>query len=222
MCRMSSLPRLSAIVLAVTAALSARAGEVYRCIDPSGRISFQDRPCAAGSAATRIELHDAAHGADPGADASMETAESEAPAPVADAPPPAPHVAPPLQYRCRRADGGEYWSDSGETRPYAVPLGMLGLPERSLAEAYDPRDGLGVSAPEAQKPRVAPPGTRNDLAAGYVWVQDRCARASPTEACGHLRRQLDDTRHRLRRAFKDERSDLEARERDLVTRMAGC
>ena len=107
-------------------------------------------------------------------------------------------------------------SESGETPPYRVPAGVVGLPGSSL------RDNAHVSAPELNRPPVADGSGENAVAAAYVEVRDRCEQLVPAEACRALRSQLDDNLARQRGATRDERAGLAGEARKLADKLAGC
>ncbi|UXI69133.1 DUF4124 domain-containing protein [Tahibacter amnicola] len=201
------------LIVAFGAAAAATTG--YRCTDASGRIAFQDKPCTAGHDTTAFQ-YERGDGA---------IAEAPPAAPPAPAPAAAPSVVqtpiarppvPPL-FRCVRADNEKvYYSDTGDTAPYAVPAGVLGIPSSSLAE------NAHVSAPELNRTPIAAPGTSRDIAAAYVQVQDRCVRMSPAEACRQFRVQLDQNLARQRSASGDEREGIRREAQAIAEKLAGC
>ncbi len=217
---MSALPRLILFAAACLPAgsLGAATNTGYRCTDANGAISFQDKPCGGGQQSKAFEyLRDPPPPAeDPQAESAQEATAAEA-APRAMPAPPPPRPPIPTLYQCVRADNGKiYYSETGETRPYQVPAGVVGLPGSSLsANAH-------VSAPELNRPPVAEPGGVNALAGAYVEVRDTCQKLVPAEACRALRRQLDDNLSRQRSASKDERAGLANEARVLADKLAGC
>lgn len=199
------------------AAAFAASSTAYRCTDASGAISFQDKPCGSGQQSQSFEYQrdpppapaDPAASPDPAA--TTAEAEPEPPASVPAPPPPRPPV-PPV-FKCVRADNDKiYYSDTGETRPYQVPAGVLGLPGGSLGSSAAP------SAPELNRPGVAAPS----IAAGYVEVRDRCEPLSPAEACRVLRGQLDENLARQRKASREDREGLAREAHALADKVAGC
>lgn len=214
---MTRLPPLPAVfVAALLGASAAHAATGYKCTDAAGRVSFQDWPCP--PTATENEFRYVPERASP---APAAPAADTTPAAPNAPPPPAPAVPPPTLYACTRYDGERYTSDTGRTTPYQVPVGMADILPSNVGDAF--RDGRSqLSAPEFGRPPVAAPGGPNQIAAAYVWVQDRCTPLPPAQACEQLRRELDQTASKRRRAFKDERGALEARERELTERTAGC
>ncbi len=198
----------------------AGASSVYRCTGTGGAPAYQDRPCRGGEKQVVVPLHDAV--ATPPSDAS--------PVPPEDAPKrddvpsaaaPVAHIAPPSFFLCARFDGSRYLSDDGIGGRNAVPLGMLGVPERSLAEAYGGRNGIGVSAPGLRAiPQI--PFAQAPLAGSYVWIDDECHHAQPAEACAYLRGELATIESRLRRAFSDTAPALKTQAQDLHERLRGC
>ncbi len=59
-------------------------------------------------------------------------------------------------------------------------------------------------------------------AGAYVWVDDRCHRAGPQEACAYLQGQLDDVLARIRSVSMDAEAPLKQQADDLRERMRGC
>lgn len=217
---MSALPRLILFAAACLPAglLGAATSTGFRCTDANGAISFQDKPCGGGQQSKAFEyLRDPPPPAeDPQAEPPAEAAAAE-PAPRAMPAPPPPRPPVPALYQCVRADNDKiYYSETGETRPYQVPAGVVGLPGSSLA------DNAHVSAPELNRPPVAEPGGANVLAGAYVEVRDTCQKMVPAEACRALRSQLDDNLSRQRSASKDERAGLANEARVLADKLAGC
>lgn len=219
---MSALPRL---ILSAAAAACLPAGPLaaatntgYRCTDANGAISFQDRPCHSGQQSKSFEyLRDPPPSAeDAQAEPAQEAATAE-PAPRAMPAPPPPQPPAPTLYHCVRADNGKiYYSETGETLPYQVPAGVVGLPGSSLS------DNAHVSAPELNRPPVAESAGANVLAGAYVEVRDTCQKLVPAEACRALRGQLDDNLSRQRSVSRDERAGLATEARVLADKLAGC
>jgi hypothetical protein len=214
--------KTSLLFLALLAAGSAAAQTMksgYRCTGADGSISFQDKPCASGQQSKSFEYQrepppppvtpEAAEAA------PAETADARPEPPAMPAPPP-PRPPAPVMYQCVRADNQKvYYSETGETRPYQVPAGVLGLPGSKLG-AND-----GVSAPELNRPPVAAPGSAT-IATAYVEVQDRCTQMSPAEGCRVLRGQLDENLARQRSVNKAERDGLAVEAHRLADKLAGC
>lgn len=203
----------------------AHAATAYKCVDAKGAISFQDHPCRGGETQQAIRL--------PDAPAPTQSAESNAtpppapqPQPVAQTPavpsqPLPPQIPPPAFYLCVRGDGTTYMSDSGQGGSMSVPLGVMGIPDRSLADAYSGPNAIGVSAPGLRTiPSV--PARSVPFGGMYTQIYDQCHFAQPAEACSFLRAQLDDVGVKLRRAFSDEAPQLEQQQITLRDRMRGC
>jgi hypothetical protein len=202
-------------------ALSALATEVYKCATPQGDIAFQDHPCPAGTTQTQQWLPDAAPPpVQPVAEAPTPTAvdTNQPPAPAIAAPPPTP--LPPLWICHKAEDGSTYFSRNGSPPVRYVPLGVLGYPGQSLAQAYGP-GGIGVSAPGMRKVPIdhSPDAA---IGAGYTPLQDSCAPASREQTCGWLRQQYDEVTHKLRNAFKDERAILQPQADEMHSQLDGC
>jgi hypothetical protein len=209
---------LAAIVILSFSGTRVHATDVYRCSSANG-VVFQDRPCHASQAQRRVTLPD-----DPPApvQSSAATDESTVPQPVpavADAVPA--RVPAPAFFLCTRHDGSVYLSEDGIGGRSAVPLGMLGYPERSLADAYGGPNGIGVSAP-GLRPIPHIPAAQAPLAGSYVWIDDACHFARPREACAYLRSELDTLQSKLRRAFSDDEPALKRDENSLRERLHGC
>lgn len=203
--------------LAQPAAAATNTG--YRCTGANGSVSFQDKPCASGQQSKPFEYDraevpppsDAATAAD-----AAPPAESSPQKPAISAVPP-PRPPPPILFRCVRADNEKvYYSETGQTQPYQVPAGVVGLPGSRLG------DQVRMSAPESNRPAIASPGTAAGIATAFVTVQDRCDQLTPAEACRALRAQLEENLDKQRNAGKSERPGLEAEAVPLVDKLAGC
>jgi hypothetical protein len=195
------------------------AATAYKCVDAKGAISFQDQPCRAGTQEQQIHLHDFAPPPPPATSAGPEP-EYAYDAPDV-APPSPPRVPPPKFYLCTRYDGTRYMSDTGEGGSALVPLGVLGVPGRSLADAYGGPNGIGVSAPGL---RTIPhqPAASVPFGGMSTWIDDECHAAAPYEACAYLRNSLDEVNSKLRRAFSDTQAQLQQQQADLQQRLRGC
>jgi hypothetical protein len=209
---------LAAIAILLAGAMRAQAANAYRCSSAHG-IVFQDQPCRDGQVQRRLSLPD-----DPPPPAQDSATNDELAA--RESPTAAPRAVPtrtpaPAFFLCTRHDGSVYLSEDGSHGRSAVPLGMLGYPERSLADAYGGRAGIGVSAP-GLRPIPHVPAAHAPLAGGYVWIDDACHFAQPHEACAYLRGELDALKSKLRRAFSDDEPGLERDENSLRERMRGC
>jgi hypothetical protein len=208
------------LLLAPCAFGAAHAGNVYKCTNAQGAITFQDQPCHAGDSETAIHLT-----TPPPAPAAATGSEGIA---TESQPPPAPAVAiprvqrtlPPLWLCTRPEDGTHFVSHDGATPPRMVPAGILGMPSKPLTSAYGP-GGIGVSAPGVR--RIPVDTSPQAAAAGaYVAVQDQCDRASPEQTCDYLREQYDQVHAKLRRAFKDEQAELQPQADEIDTQIRGC
>jgi hypothetical protein len=197
---------------------------VYKCVDPKGAIAFQDRPCASSTRQSTVRLPDVPPPPPPPADESADIDIESAPPPAVAQAPPEPDLPanpPPNFFLCTRYDGTRYMSDTGEGGSALVPLGVLGVPGRSLADAYGGSNGIGVSAPGLRTiPRV--PAGSTPFGGMSTWIYDECHLASPPEACAYLRSSLDDVTSKLRRAFSDTQAQLKQQQADLQQRMRGC
>lgn len=224
---MTTLSRfvLIAAACASTGTAVAASNTGYRCTDANGAVSFQDRPCRDDQQSRAFEYE--RNPPPPPEDAETQTADAAtepAAPPVATRPeppampaPPPPRPPVPVLFRCVRADNDKvYFSETGDTPPYLVPAGVVGLPGSPL------RDNAHVSAPELNRPPVADGSGENAVAAAYVEVRDRCEQLVPAEACRALRSQLDENLSRQRGATRDERAGLADQARTLADKLAGC
>jgi hypothetical protein len=212
-------PRALVFLVALTSAAAAHAATVYKCTDAKGAISFQDRPCAASTRQQTIAMPDPPPPPPP--DSVAPPSPTEPVAHEIEPPQSAPMHPPPQFYLCTRYDGTRYISDTGEGGSALVPLGVLGVPGRSLADAYSPQNSIGVSAPGLRQiPHV--PAASVPFGGMSTWVDDECHDASPREACAYLRNALDDVRYKLTKAFSDTTPELKRQEADILERMRGC
>jgi hypothetical protein len=223
---MSRMLALRAVLLVIAFAMGgvAHAATAYKCIDARGAISFQDQPCRTGQKQHSIRLPDSAPPAETTAEAPPPPPAAlppPQPVPPTPAPPPTPQIPVPAFYLCTRADGSTYMSEDGQGSSMAVPLGIMGIPNRSLADAYSGPNSIGVSAPGLRKIPNVPAGAV-PFGGMYTWIYDECHFAQPREACSYLRTQLDDVGVKLRRAFSDEAPQLEQQQATLRERMRGC
>jgi hypothetical protein len=213
--------RVLLLWLIASTPFAASAATAYKCVDAKGAISFQDQPCRAGVKEQQIHLRDSSPEPPPPA---AEPAEPEYAYDAPDvAPPPreAPRTPPPKFYLCTRYDGSRYMSDTYQPGSALVPLGVLGVPGRSLADAYGGPNGIGVSAPGL---RTIPhePAASVPFGGTSTWIDDECHAAAPAEACAYLRDSLDDVTSKLRRAFSDTEAQLKQQQADLRQRLRGC
>lgn len=216
---MLSRPIFIFLLLAPGLLGAAHAGDVYKCTNAQGSVTFQDQPCHAGDSETPI--HIANPPPTPPATSDEEAAATTPPPTPAASLPQQPHKALPSLWVCTRPeDGTHYVSRDGVTPPRMVPAGVLGIPDKPLASAYGP-GGIGVSAPGVRKipidtsPQVA-------VAAAYVAIQDTCEPATPEQTCDYLRGQYNKVHEKLRRAFKDEQAVLQPQQDELEDQLGGC
>ena len=199
----------------------AAAREVYKCTTPQG-VAYQDQPCGVGASEALLHVRDA----DPGA-APAGSGEPSAQEPAAASPEPQPqprHTRRPLPaiWFCRNAeDGSQYVSRNGPPPPRAVPLGVLGYPGKSLAQAYAPGSNV-MSAPELSKPPIDR-SPQSAAAASYTQLQDTCIEADADQTCAWLRHEADATRDKLDHArFKDEQAKWQDQLEGLEQDSEGC
>ena len=210
---------LRALAFLLTLTGAAHAATVYKCTDAKGAVSFQDRPCTANARQQMIAMPDAPPPPPPPLvePVAEEPSQLEEPEP----PPAAPLIPPPSFFLCTRYDGTRYISDTGEGGSALVPLGVLGVPGRSLSDAYSPQNSVGVSAPGLRQiPHV--PARSVPFGGMSTWVDDECHEASPREACTYLQNALKDVRYKLTKAFSDTTPELKRQEADILERMRGC
>lgn len=214
-------PRIVLFLTTLAACGTLHAATAYKCVDARGGITFQDRPCRAGTEQHKIALPDSA----PAPQAPADTPPSPPPEPptssLMDEPLAPPRIPPPAFFLCTRYDGTTYISDTGEGGSALVPLGVLGVPGRSLADAYSPQNSIGVSAPGLRQiPHF--PARSMPFGGMSTWIDDECHEAAPREACTYLKQALDDVRYKLGKAFSDTTPALKRQEADLLERMRGC
>lgn len=204
------------LLLAVTGA-PAVAGTVYKCSGADGQVIYRDTPCAKTQRQQTLQLPDDTTVPSPPASA---TARPDSPPPVATPSPPSTPGVPPVQlYQCRHAvDGSLYVSRNGNPPPFRAPLGMLGALSTPLGEVYGSPNHAGISAPEANRGRVA----AGLVAGNYVWVRDRCRPLSVPETCNELRDEQEQNARKLQRAFKSDRPPLQRRDDELQAQLARC
>src|SRR5579862_317337 len=125
--------RIVAILIASILFGTLHATTAYRCIDARGAIAFQDHPCDSNAQQKRLTLPDDPSPQTPAM--QQPTDDANPPAPIATMPP-TPRIAPPSFFLCTRYDGSRYINDTGQGGSALVPLGVLGVPGRSLSDAY--------------------------------------------------------------------------------------
>jgi hypothetical protein len=211
--------RIVLALIAIAAAGTVQATTGYKCVDARGAVSFQDRPCATSAKQQTITLPDPPPPAPPLVETVADT--TQAPPDDLAQPPPVPLIPPPSFFLCTRYDGTRYISDTGEGGSALVPLGVLGVPGRSLADAYSPQHSIGVSAPGLRQIPHVPAGS-TPFGGMSTWIDDECHEAPPREACTYLRQSLDDVRYKLTKAFSDTTPELKRQEQDILERMRGC
>jgi hypothetical protein len=208
-----------AFLLALTSTGALHATTVYKCTDAKGAVSFQDRPCVANARQQTVTMPDPPPPPPP--PAAPPAVPREEPLAQIEPQEPVPTTPPPQFYLCTRYDGTRYISDTGEGGSALVPLGVLGVPGRSLSDAYSPQNSIGVSAPGLRQiPHVPARGV--PFGGMSTWVDDECHDASPQEACTYLRNALKDVRYKLTKAFSDTTPELKRQEADILERMRGC
>lgn len=208
--------RLLAGVLVLGAALPATAQQitVYRCVDADGRVSLQDQPCPPGREDARRSVAAEADSAPP------------VPAPpAADEPPPAaapplpsapsPRAPPPALWLCVDIEGKQRFTAQPEPNGRYVPLWVVQGNEfgpRGLAgRAGRPAPRAGGSGPGGPGATTVP-GALGPM----VYVEDRCFRLPPDEACRRYRDQRDEIERKRPSRSGDERRQMEAESARLL------
>ncbi|HEU0277256.1 MAG TPA: DUF4124 domain-containing protein [Rhodanobacteraceae bacterium] len=193
--------------------------QVYRCVTAEGAVSFQDHACGAGQAQKVIDLPSRAppgYVPPPPATAASPVAPAvSAPVPPAPAAPATPL---PVLYACVGAVNGKPYLTRSPPPPYLAPLGVLGYPPESLAQAYGGPRGAGASAPELAHPRLGGPR----IAAGMTEVQDACRPAPKVQVCAWVQKAYQENHRRLRMAMPHAAPPFEAREQRLTAELANC
>lgn len=218
--------RLATLLLFCTLA-PLHAAEVYKCTSAAGAITFQDHSCAQGEQEAQVHIVPP-----PPESAEAPVPDAAAAAPAADAAPQAPPPAsptstvatraPPPMWRCTRPeDGKQYMSRSGTSEVRMVPAGVLGMPGKSLNDAYGKNGGAGISAPGV-RPIPVDKSAQAAPASDYVAVQDLCEPAPAEEVCTYLMDEYERIHTKLRRAFKDEQAVLEPQLADIQQQLDGC
>jgi hypothetical protein len=218
---MPVLPARFVLLLALCALAGAHAREVYKCTTPHG-VAYQDKPCAESASETVLDIAEPPPPPPPTAAPLAEAApppQPEVPVPLE---PPRPAKMPPPLWFCINADDGSHFASLyAPPPPRSVPLGILGYPGKSLAQAY--KAGANVmSAPELNKPPIDnSPGSA--MASQYTDLQDECVQATIDQTCAYLHQEYDKANDKLLRArFKSDQaaaqSDLDRLQGDL----GGC
>jgi hypothetical protein len=219
---MPILPARFALLLALCAAAGAHARDVYKCTTPHG-VAYQDKPCAASASETVLDIAEPPPAPMPAPSAPLaEAAPSLPPSAPPPLEPPRPAKLPPPLWFCVNADDGSHYASLyAPPPPRAVPLGILGYPGKSLAQAY--KAGANVmSAPEFNKPPIDnSPGSA--MASQYTDLQDECVQATIDQTCAYLHQQYDKTNDKLLRArFKDEQAKAQGELDQLQGDLDGC
>jgi hypothetical protein len=194
------------------------AAEVYKCTNATDIPAFQDHPCAGGDQEAKVHVTGTSAAPAP---APVDTGAATPRGPAMAPPSVQPRATAPRMWLCvRPEDGTQYMSRDGVTQPRMVPAGVLGIPGKSLAQAYAP-GGVGVSAPGMRAIPVDR-SAQAAIAGDYVAVQDQCSQASRAQVCSYLEKQYDTVHEKLKRAFKDEQAVLQPQEEQLLNDLSGC
>jgi len=189
---------------------------VYRCTDANGRVALRDSPCVDG---TTQEVRNLLRPVD---GTPLPPRAREPTAAVVD--PPAPQIIvmrpPQPMFRCVRADGSTYTSDSSDGNPRWVPLWTLGYgPTRRGAstrvEAGAGRGGIEVDSGVDTRQRA-----RGGYYGAGTWIRDECRQMPQAEVCSLLGNRREEIRRRFFNAQPTERSQLTNEEQTINTRLA--
>lgn len=218
------MPRF-ALLLAAVVLTPSYAADVYKCTNPAGALAFQDHPCANGDSETQVHIAPPPPDSAEAPPAAATPADSPPPPtspPSAAATPPSASREPPPMWLCTRPeDGRQYMSHSATSEVRMVPAGVLGMPGKTLGDAYGKNGGVGVSAPGVRQIPVDKT-PQASVASDYVAVQDLCEQAPPEQVCTYLHDEYDRIRAKLRRAFKAEQAELEPQLADIQQQLDGC
>jgi hypothetical protein len=209
-----------ALLLALCASAT-HAREVYKCTTAQGDVAYQDQPCARHDSEVTLRLADepAPPPEPPPATAAGPPAPTPPPPPTPKRPP---RALPPLWLCANAEDGSRYISRNGSPPPRLVPLGVLGYPPKTLAEAYPPGASNRMSAPEMSKTPIDT-SARGSIGAGYTQVQDECVSLTREQTCDALHQEYDQLSYKLSRArFKDEQAKLGAEVEGIENDLGGC
>lgn len=198
--------------------MPATAATVYKCVDTHGHVSYQDTPCTHSQQQSIQHLHvDATPPAQvlaPARAASVVPHQTPAP------PRPQPRIPPPVVFACTNATNGKiYLSQTGITRAYFAPLGMLGAIGVPLASTYGAQQDnhVGSNVPEFMP---SPPPTL--VSGNYTRVRDTCQPLPPDAACAALAKRNTKNNDQLAIAFPEQKPPLLKERKYLKTWMAGC
>jgi hypothetical protein len=184
---------------------------VYRCIDPQGRVSLQDRPCARDETQQRRQLRRPPSAPPPDAIAIPLPPEPPSEPPARESAEPPQRTPQPL-YECQRFDGSSYESDTGLGQRRWVPLWVLGLDPRAPAQTFGPV-GRPPPRPPLERPGSGEAGADPRLAPALgAWVEDRCYRLPAAQACERRRARLSELGRRIFNALQSERDRLRPEE----------
>lgn len=196
------------------------AGEllVYRCVAADGSVALQDRPCPRAASEQRRSLAlpaDAPGSAEPVEPLRVDAAPVADAADVADRDATAPAPAPPPLWECVRHDGERYESDTGVPERRWVPLWVLGRDPRAPPSLFG-TPGAPAPTPRGRGPAgpTVPPQVGLATTPG-AWVEDRCQRLPPAEACRRFADRRDALRRQWRLAQASERARIAPQEREL-------
>jgi hypothetical protein len=182
---------------------------IHTCIDASGARSLQDSPCGdARTESTRqVEL---------GADAAPLAAPAPAPTnetpPAIDVAPPAARPEPPPLWQCVDHTGRRFDSSDGIPQGRYVPLWVVGADPRAPLRVFGDE---GRPTPSAGPRQPSTAITAPMVMEPMVWVQDRCWRLDPAQACARYRAQRDELRRRMFNAMQSQRDAMRGKEREL-------
>jgi hypothetical protein len=203
--------RLVSLLAALLAAGSAAAEPpltIHTCVDESGARSLQDQPCGTSRTESTRQVERSAD--------SPLLPLPEAAAPVEqrpDEPAPAqPRPDPPPLWQCVDHTGRRFDSTDGIPQGRYVPLWVVGADPRAPLRVFGDE---GRPTPSAGPRQPSAAVTAPALMEPMVWVEDRCWRLGPTQACARYRAQRDELRRQMFNAMQSRRDALRLEERAL-------
>jgi len=124
---------------------------------------------------------------------------------------------------CTRPENDtQYISHDPNPPARLVPAGVMGVPGKSLGDAYGKNSDISVSAPGLRKTPVST-SPQDAAAADYVAVQDQCEPATSSErSCDFLRGEYEKLRQKWKHAFKSDEDALRVQLDQLDAQLDHC
>ncbi len=201
------LASIAALLLSAGVGRAQPTVDVYRCVDPAGAVSLQDRPCPPSHTASRREVVRELDA--PPLAAKLQARDGSPAAPESRESPPEPiRPEPPPLWRCVDFDGSERESEDGRPRGRYVPLWVVGRDPGAPAQLFG-RVGAAPARP-AMTPGGGPPTTYSPRgnAQPTVYVEERCYLLSPAARCARLQEERAAIERRRFNAQPTERAEL--------------